>query len=88
MPAFSPQLTLPSPPPSGDPKAMLDWADSLTRTLGNAWREMVYVLNALSQTGLAAEKPTTPALDHIFYTCSDTEEVFVAVNGAWVQVNP
>jgi hypothetical protein len=43
-------------------------------------------VNALSQTGTAAQKPSTPDLNHIFYTESDTKKTFVGVDGAWVQV--
>jgi hypothetical protein len=87
MPAFSPQLALPPPPISEDPEAFRVWAESLTRTLGNAWREMVYVLDAQSIVDTLVNRSATPALDHIFFTASDTGEVFVAVNGAWVAVN-
>ena len=66
---------------------MRRWAESLITILGNAWQGMVYVLNALSTTGLLADLPAEPEINHILYTASDTEEVFVAVEGVWVPVS-
>jgi len=47
---------------------------------------MIQTLNALSRVYTAANKPTTPDLDHILFTASDTDRTYVAVNGAWKEV--
>lgn len=51
-----------------------------------AWRLMIQTLNALSRVDTTANKPSTPALDHIFFTESDTHRTFVAVDGAWKHI--
>lgn len=67
------------------PTETKSWNNELLRN----WTLMIQTLNALSQTGLTADKPTTPDLDHIFYTESDGEQrTFVAVAGVWVGIRP
>ena len=88
MPEHPQNLVLPQPPLSGDPEDMRRWAESLITILGNAWQGMVYVLNALSTTGLLADLPAEPEINHIFYTATDTGQVFVGVEGAWIEVGP
>lgn len=46
----------------------------------------IYVVNALSQVDTLANRDSTPALDHIFFTASDTDQTFVGVSGAWRQI--
>jgi hypothetical protein len=52
----------------------------------NIWNLMIQTLNALSRVDTAANKPTTPDLDHIFFTASDTDRTYVAVAGVWKEV--
>lgn len=67
------------------PTETKSWNNELLRN----WTLMIQTLNALSQTGLTADKPTTPDLNHIFYTESDGEQrTFVAVNGVWIGIRP
>lgn len=46
----------------------------------------IQTVNALSRVDTLANRPATPALDHIFFTTSDTQQTFVGVNGAWQEV--
>lgn len=48
------------------------------------WSLVIQTINALSRVDLAANKPATPDLDHIFFTESDGSQItYIAVNGAW-----
>lgn len=64
------------------PTITKEWSPELLRN----WTLMIQTLNALSRVDTAANKPATPDLDHIFFTESDTENTYVAVNGAWMLV--
>lgn len=56
---------------------------------GQIWKLVIQTLNALSRVGVAADKTTTPDLDHILYTESDGEQrTYVAVNGVWQGLRP
>ena len=67
------------------PKETQPWSHRLTQ----AWTLMIQTLNDLSRTGLAADKTTTPNLNHSLYTESDGEQrSYVAVDGVWVGIRP
>jgi len=59
------------------------WGNSLTQQLIRVWTSVVQTLNALSRVDTAANKLTTPLLDHVFFTESDTGITYIAVAGAW-----
>lgn len=57
--------------------------------LRKAWVTLIQTVNALSRTDTVALRPTTPPLDHIFYTETDGEQrTYVGVNGAWQGIRP
>ena len=59
-------------------------SNSNIQQLVRVWAVMIHTLNALSQVDLAANRPPTPELDHIFFTESDGSQLtYVAVNGVW-----
>mgnify|MGYP001614191150 CR=1 FL=1 len=67
------------------PTETKSWSPELLRN----WTLMIQTLNALSRVDTTANKPTTPDLDHILFTESDSEQhTFVAVSGAWQGVRP
>lgn len=56
---------------------------------GQLWTLVIQTLNALSRVDTTANKPTTPDLDHILFTESDSEQhTFVAVSGVWQGLRP
>ena len=61
------------------------WLDSFVNALQRFWVQQAYVINALSQTGTAAQRPAeaTAILDDGFFTETDSNQTFVAVAGAW-----
>jgi len=84
MPKVPSQLDLPNAP---EPSTGFGrWATSLLTGLQRQWTNLTYVVNALSQVGTEAERPSAPLQDHIFYTASDTQQTYVAVGGAWASL--
>ena len=73
-------------PPSRDLDALATWAESLTSSLRQLWTPMVYTLNALCKVETLANRSSTPDLNEILFVASDTTQVFVAIDGAWVLV--
>jgi hypothetical protein len=55
-------------------------------SLRRSWATAIQTINALSRTDTLANRPATPALDHIFFTTTDTKRTYVGVNGVWQPV--
>ncbi len=82
MPNIPQQLSLPRFS-GNDLRGVEVWGDNLIAALIRVWTVLVQTINALSQTDTLANRQSVPDLDHIFFTTSDTEQTFVAVDGAW-----
>ena len=63
-----------------------EWVDSYLPALHSRWQNVVFALNALSQSGTIAERPETPELDGILYTATDEEQTYISIAGAWVSL--
>lgn len=59
------------------------WGNSTTQSLIRVWTGMIQALNALSRTGTAATMPTTPPMNTGFFTNTDANQTYIAVNGVW-----
>ena len=64
------------------------WGNSLIQQWIRVWSLAIQTVNALSRVDTLANRPTTPALDHVFFTTSDSKQTFVGVSGAWENVGP
>ena len=62
---------------------LVTWLNSFESAIQRLWTSLVFVVNALSRTDTAANKPTTPELNDILFTETDTNQTYVAVAGAW-----
>lgn len=65
---------------------MEHWAGNFHLAVARMWTALVYVVNALCKADTLANRPTTPVLNEIFFVATDTDQVFVAVAGAWKEV--
>ena len=49
---------------------------------------ILFILNAISTVATLANRPATPAIDHIDFYASDTNQSFIGVGGQWVSKGP
>ena len=89
MPGIPQHATMPALPRDfGDPGEVRQWAEGLHAALTRQHLILAQTLNATLRVGLAAEKSTTPDIDETMFYETDTPALFVAADGAWVQVAP
>jgi hypothetical protein len=82
MPGLPQHPQLPPPPRRGLTPAET-WGANFQEAFSRLWTETLYVINALSRVDTLANRSSTPELDEIFFTASDTGQTFIAVSGAW-----
>ncbi|HAM54126.1 MAG TPA: hypothetical protein DCQ64_01395 [Candidatus Rokubacteria bacterium] len=87
MPNLPSQPILPGPDAPEGP-SLKRWGEGLVATLRRHWVQLTYVVNALSLVDTLANRTSTPGINHIFFTASDTKQTFVGVGGAWENVGP
>lgn len=84
MPSVPTQLVLPHL--ITDDRVLSLWSEQLASILIQFLRLNTYTLNALSTVETAANQTTTPDLDEIFFTASDENQTYVAVNAVWTSL--
>lgn len=86
MPDLPSNPLLPQHPFGGDPTTKT-WAAALLRTLTRLWSDIISVVNALSDVDTLANRRSTPDINEIFFTATDTDQLFIGVSGAWRHTN-
>ena len=87
MPSLPQHSTFLSPDGQTVP-ALYTWGDGLVAALRRTMTMVIHTLNALSITDTLANRTATPLQNHIFFTASDTNQLFCGVAGAWQNAGP
>ena len=86
MPALPQQPQLPATSTSESPEGR--WITSFVKSFQQLWFQLTYVLNTMLHVDTLANRPATPVLDETFFIASNTQQLFGASAGAWVNVGP
>lgn len=87
MPSLPRQATFPGPE-QADLPGFKRWGEAIAAALRHQWTQLTYVVNALSLVDTLANRTSTPGINHILFTASDTKQTFVGIAGAWQNVGP
>lgn len=65
------------------PRNEPSWAD-LARVWMRQWTGMTQVVNAALKVDTIANRPATPQFNETLFYASDTDQLYIAVDGVWI----